>query len=310
LRIRSEAGTSRPRFKAALLAAPVGCALLAALAAGSSANSNGRYPGNDPDENGANPCTGPEQAELLCPNLRMSKPSHLVISKSPSGRRLLHAQSSVNSRGQGPMEIRGIRIPGTRLMRVNQRIHRKGGGKLVIPTQGRLAFYPVPGQYRYWKFRDAARFEIWTVDGQGLPKTQIRTGPKFYYCLRDLERTKPSRHSPGHRVYPGCNQNPNKRGGAGDLGRLVRHLPRRLPRAVRQCHRPARLLRVLHGGRPEEPPARVERERQPLTRPGPPSFQTARAPLLTPHWGRPVVCEAGLWGGWLPSGAAGRPYNY
>lgn len=212
MRIGSEAGTSRPRSRAAPIAAAVGCALLLALAASGSANSRGRYPGDDPDENGANPCTGPEQAELLCPNLRMSKPSHLVISKSLSGRRLLHAKSSVNSRGQGPMEIRGIRIPGTRLMRVNQRIHRKGGGKLVIPTQGRLAFYPVPGQYRYWKFRDAARFEIWTVDGQGLPKTQIRTGPKFYYCLRDLERTKPSRHSPRHRVYPGCNQNPNKRG--------------------------------------------------------------------------------------------------
>ena len=183
-----------------------------ALAATGSANSPGRYPGSDPVENGANPCAGPERQQLLCPNLRMSKPSQMFISRSPRGRRLLHAQSSVNSRGQGPMEIRGIRIPGTRLMRVNQRIHRKGSGKLVIPTQGRLAFYPVPGQYRYWKFRDAARFEIWTVDGQGRPKAQIRIGPKFNYCLRDLERTKPSHHSPRNRVYPGCNQNPNKRG--------------------------------------------------------------------------------------------------
>lgn len=210
--MRSEAGTSRPRSRAAPIAAAVGCALLLALAASGSANSRGHYPGSDPVETGVNPCAGPERQQLLCPNLRMSKPSQMFISRSPSGRRLLHAQSSLNSRGQGPMELRGIRIPGTRLMRVNQRIHRKGGGKLVIPTQGRLAFYPVPGQYRYWKFRDAARFEIWTVDGQGHPKTQIRTGPKFHYCLRDLERTKPSRHSPSHRVYPGCNQNPNKRG--------------------------------------------------------------------------------------------------
>jgi hypothetical protein len=171
-----------------------------------------RYGGGDQPENGFNPCLTPQRSQLLCPNLRMSRPSNLYISVSPSGRRLLHAQSSLNSRGKGPMELRGIRIPGTRLMRVNQRIHRKGGGKLVIRTQGRLAFYPVPGQYRYWKFRDAARFEIWSVDSQGHPVNQLRTGPKFYYCLRDLERTKPSRHSPGHRVYPGCNQDPNKRG--------------------------------------------------------------------------------------------------
>jgi len=210
--MRSEAGTSRPRSSAAPIAAAVGCVLLLALAPSGSANSHGRYPGSDPVENGANPCATPERKQLLCPNLRMSRPSNLFISTSSGGRRLLHAQSSVNSRGKGPMEIRGIRIPGTNLMRVNQRIHRRGGGKLVIQTQGRLAFYPVPGQYRYWKFRDAARFEIWTVDRHHDPKAQIRTGPKFYYCLRDLERTKPSRHSPGHRVYPGCNQNPNERG--------------------------------------------------------------------------------------------------
>jgi hypothetical protein len=202
----SEVGRSR-LSRAVLLAVTAGCALLLALAARGAA-----YSGDDPDETyGENPCTGPERHELLCPNLRMSKPRQMFISISASGRRLLHAQSSLNSRGKGPIEVRGIRIPGTRQMRVNQRIHRRGGGKLVIQTEGRLAFYPVPGQYRYWKFRDAARFEIWNVDGQGHPVKHLRTGPKFYYCLRDLERTKPSRHSPDHRIYPGCNQDPNKR---------------------------------------------------------------------------------------------------
>jgi hypothetical protein len=96
-------------------------------------------------------------------------------------------------------------------MQVNQRIHRRGGGKLSIRTEGRLAFYPIPGQYRYWKFRDAARFEIWTVGGQGKALRRVRTGPKLYYCLRDLFRTRPSGRSPRGRVYPGCNQDPYKR---------------------------------------------------------------------------------------------------
>jgi hypothetical protein len=192
------------------VAAALGCGVLA-LAFAAGAGGRG-YSGDDGVENGENPCDGPQARHLLCPNLRMSKPSQMFISVSDGGRRLLHAQSSLNSRGKGPIEIRGQRIGGTRLMRVNQRIHRKGGGKLVIQTQGRLAFYPVPGQYRYWKFRDAARFEIWSVDGNGAPQQKLRTGPKFYYCLRDLERTKPSRHSPSHFVYPGCNQDPNKKG--------------------------------------------------------------------------------------------------
>lgn len=36
----------------------------------------------------------------------------------------------------------------------------------------------------------------------------MRVGPKQFYCLRDLERTRPGKHSPSSRVYPGCNQNP------------------------------------------------------------------------------------------------------
>jgi hypothetical protein len=204
--MRLGAGWSRAGSKAAAAAAALAALLLGVTARGAA------YSGGDAVENGYNPCREPQEAkQLLCPNLRMSKPSHMYISISPSGRRLLHAQSSLNSRGRGPMEIRGIRIPGTRQMRVNQRIHRVGGGKLVIRTDGRLAFYPVPGQYRYWKFRDAARFEIWSVDRDGHPVHRLRTGPKFYYCLRDLERTKGSPNSPDHRVYPGCNQDPGKR---------------------------------------------------------------------------------------------------
>lgn len=201
------AGIARLRSRAAVAAAALGCVLLLVLVARSAA-----YSGGDPKEDyGDNPCTGPERHELLCPNLRMSKPRDLFISNSGSGRRLLHSTSSVNSVGFGPIEIRGIRIPGTRLMRVNQRIHRRGGGKLTVRTAGRLAFYPVPGQYRYWKFRDAARFEIWDVDGSGAPTRKLRTGPKFNYCLRDLVRTKPTKHSPQHFHYPGCNQDPNKK---------------------------------------------------------------------------------------------------
>lgn len=192
----------------ALAAATVGCMLLGIMATAGSA----QYSGDDPvEEVTINPCTGPDRKQLKCPNLRMSKPSDLFISRSASGRRLLHATNSINSVGFGPLEVRGKRIAGTRLMEVNQRIHRRGGGKLVIRTEGRLAFYPVPGQYRYWKFRDAARFEIWSIGGQGKPLRRVRTGPKLYYCLRDLFRTNPSRRSPSGRVYPGCNQDPNKR---------------------------------------------------------------------------------------------------
>src|SRR5206468_2081940 len=115
--MRSKAGTSRLGSRARLSTVAIGSALLLGLATRGAA-----YSGSDPIETyDNNPCTGPERQQLRCPNLRMSRPSDLYISVGPSGRRLLHARSSINSRGRGPMQIRGIRIPGTRLMRVNQR---------------------------------------------------------------------------------------------------------------------------------------------------------------------------------------------
>src|SRR3954451_6503238 len=136
-----KAGSSKRLRWAAIVAATAAGLLVPAVTAGGA----GRYPGNDPVEQYANnPCTGPDRHELLCPNLRISKPRDLYISFSAGGRHLLHAESSINSVGFGRMEIRGIRSGGSRTMRVNQRIHKRGGGKLSIRTRGRLAFYPVP----------------------------------------------------------------------------------------------------------------------------------------------------------------------
>jgi hypothetical protein len=200
----SKAGRLRVPKRTALVAAALGCTLLLSLAV------SGRAYQQEPTEEYAdNPCYGPNRRQLLCPDLRMAPPSHLYISHTPGGRRLLHAQNNIRSRGRGPLELRGIRS-GPRRMDVRQRIHRVGGGKRVIRTEGNLDFYPVPGQFRYWKFQNAARFELWTVGGEGRPLQRIRVGPKLHYCLRDLERTKASPNSPDHRVYPACSQNPER----------------------------------------------------------------------------------------------------
>src|SRR2546421_12118608 len=107
--MRPKAGRSRSRQRAALIAGLIGCALLLAPSGGG-ASSSSRYPGNDPVENGENPCLTKERKQLLCPNLRMSRPSNVYVSTSPGGRRLLHAQSSLNSRGDGAVELPGHRI--------------------------------------------------------------------------------------------------------------------------------------------------------------------------------------------------------
>jgi hypothetical protein len=156
-----------------------------------------------------NPCESPQAKQLLCPNLRIGKPSELYVQRAGGGAVLLRATSDVRSRGRGPMELRGRR-DGWHSMSVNQRIYKRGGGHITLPTKATLHFTDV-GVYfggSYWKVHQLARFELRRVlPGGGLGPV-LRTSPKLNYCLRDLDRTRPGRHSPPSRHYPSCNQNP------------------------------------------------------------------------------------------------------
>ncbi len=156
------------------------------------------------------PCHGPEAKRLLCPNLRIGKPSELYL-QIAGGRALLRATSDVRSRGRGPMEVRGRRN-GWRTMRTWQRIYRKDGSRLEVASRATLRFTDV-GTYfggSYWKVHQLARFELWRVDAGGRETALVRTSPKLNYCLRDLYRTRAGRRSPPSRHYPGCSQNPYK----------------------------------------------------------------------------------------------------
>lgn len=155
-----------------------------------------------------NPCEGPEARFLLCPNLRIAPPSEIYAQKVGS-HLLLRATSDVQSRGTGPMELRGRR-DGPRSMKTNQRIYKKGGGHITVPSEAKLRFTYV-GTYfggSYWKVHQLANFELRRVAPDGTVGDVVRTSPKLNYCLRDLYRTQPSSRSPDGRVYPGCNQDP------------------------------------------------------------------------------------------------------
>ncbi|HEY0280700.1 MAG TPA: lysyl oxidase family protein [Solirubrobacterales bacterium] len=153
-----------------------------------------------------NPCIGPGSGHLLCPNLKIGTPSEMYVS-TYEGEALLHATSDVESRGRGPMEVRGSR-DGRKSMRVTQRIYKAGGGYITLRTDAGLRFTDV-GEYfggSYWKVHQLARFELRKVRPDGTYGPILRTSPKLNYCLRDLDRTRPGRRSPASAVYPACNQ--------------------------------------------------------------------------------------------------------
>jgi Lysyl oxidase len=171
-------------------------------------------PGSPPEraQVDENPCIGEEAALLRCPDLVMRRPYGLYTDRlTKAGRTVLRAGNVIDSVGAGPAELRGTRA-GRRWMNANQRIHEVDGGRLVVRTGARLQFKFAHQQRYWWKFHDAARFELWRLDSRGRRTVRVRRGPKVAYCLRDLTLTGPRlERSPRRRVYPACSTNPKRR---------------------------------------------------------------------------------------------------
>jgi hypothetical protein len=140
----------------------------------------------------------------------MDRPFGLYLRRS-GGRTYLHSGSALVNRGTGPLDVVGTTIT-PRSMRVRQVIHAAGGRRFSFATPGRISFKYAPPFGRFWKFRNAALFELWTIDEAGVRQRRIRVGGKLVYCLRDYQRWwgfLP--RTPRRRVYPACSQDPRRR---------------------------------------------------------------------------------------------------
>ena len=146
---------------------------------------------------------------LRCPDLTMRRPEDFSVRRTASGRSLLRSTNAILSVGAGPLAVIARRAGAPRgTMWVRQRIDRADGPPLVVRRPGaRVVWKAIPGQGHYWKFRDAARFELWTM---GEERQLVRTGPKQVYCLRDLQRTRATTRGPRSRVFPACSQDPRE----------------------------------------------------------------------------------------------------
>lgn len=158
-----------------------------------------------PSAQAPNPCG---DRTLRCPDLVIARPSRLRTFRTLSGRVRLGSRNRLINLGAGPLSLHGRRAT-ARTMTVAQRVYRRGSGSRMFALRGvRFDFWFIPGQGRYWKLRDALRFELWTA-GSGKPR-RVRTGRKTRFCMRDLLKA-PGRSGPRRRVFPGCSQNSRAR---------------------------------------------------------------------------------------------------
>ena len=163
-----------------------------------------------PEDQEDNPCLTERAKRLRCPDLVMRQPYGLYTDRlTYAGHTVLRAGNVIDSVGKGPVELHGTRL-GPRFMKGRQRIYKKRGGRIGVNTGARLEFKFAHQSRYWWKFHNAARFELWRVDGRGRRTRRVRRGPKVSYCLRDLTRTRPNlRRSPGAPFYPACSTNAN-----------------------------------------------------------------------------------------------------
>ena len=90
-------------------------------------------------------------------------------------------------------------------MHARQRIYKRGRGWVTVRTGARLRLKFAHLSRYWWKYFNAASFQLWRLDEQGNRVRLARTGPKVSYCLRDLAYTRPwLPAAPPKRRYPAC----------------------------------------------------------------------------------------------------------
>lgn len=178
---------------------------------GGGGGSDGRDGGGKRERPGV--CEPSRVPRLRCPDLVMRQPYAGYFSRA-GARIRYHAANSIVNVGQGPTEVFGYRASSVGPMRAAQRIYGFNRRRYSFASpEARVVFKHIPygpGAGSYWKFENAARFEIWTLDDGELDEL-VRTGPKLIYCLRDLNKRRFIPLAPLSRVYPACSQDPRRR---------------------------------------------------------------------------------------------------
>ncbi len=146
------------------------------------------------------PCADPV---MRCPDLIVEPPSELQVIRARSGRLRLGSRNKLVNRGTGPLYLIGTR-ESPRTMTVRQRIYKTHDARAEYVLQNaRFDFWLIPGQGRFWKLRDALRFELWTAGGP--IERFVKRGVKTRFCMRDLQRV-PGLPGPRTRQFGACSQ--------------------------------------------------------------------------------------------------------
>jgi hypothetical protein len=179
----------------------------------------------------------------LLPDARALKAADLLLSRSPSGHRVLRFESGIANVGDGPLEVRpnSLRSCPPSEQHASQIIFRDGDGNgrfsrrhdtgFTRRSAGCMVYHPA---HSHWHFQAAARYRLYEA---GRRQTLLVSGRKMSFCLRDSERA-PARWSTAQyaEYYGECSQSSPQGISIGWVDIYQNFLPGqsiRLPRSVR-----------------------------------------------------------------------------
>jgi hypothetical protein len=141
-----------------------------------------------------------DPSDPLLPDLETLPPRDLTIERR-GGVRLLRLANLVWNSGHGVLELTGRLNPGTGKTQVHQHLYAPDESSQAVLV-GEFIFHIT---HAHWHVEDFALYELWALDGRGLPARVVVTGTKLSYCLIDTDRVDPSNpYYEASRRYIGC----------------------------------------------------------------------------------------------------------
>jgi hypothetical protein len=146
----------------------------------------------------------PEAAKLLLPDLSVKAPTQLYIAGNESNKQLRFDTTFVNS-GPGALEIIGHADPESGLTHATQYIYAQ-----AAPGEYRnIGSFELHPTHNHWHVANHVRYQLWSVNDQGLKNELVVDTGKYSFCLWDeAENDLSIENASQNRVYGfNCDRN-------------------------------------------------------------------------------------------------------
>ncbi|MDZ7704333.1 MAG: lysyl oxidase family protein [Trueperaceae bacterium] len=144
--------------------------------------------------------TNPVPAAALLPDMQALHPQDLhVIGSSSDGSRRLKFTTTIWNAGAGALETRGAENPDTGELEVFQYFYTASGDAVRGTPVGTFDYNHRHGHLHLDTF---ARYELWSVDGEGNLVEMVASNHKVGFCLMDIQVI--DQDLAGDEVYAGC----------------------------------------------------------------------------------------------------------